>query len=259
MKYYYTVWAGILQQSDSAGYANPLLSPNIPWADAVTGQSYGGPERSLEFVRASMQTPHGRISSAWERNRVDSSVSFEFVIPNGTLATIVLPIAVPRSNISVEEETTGSVVYSAAPGVALGAGNTTVVGSYLAISFDGVAAGHHRLKLRGSEPAVAACTSAGRLSCPSGMVVVSIEQAAFGTQVQTFDRPLSVCVFLTVERCMDREGVTPSDVRRACNRGLLRGQRPLPHRAGVHREGCVRPERSRWRFVRSDRPAAWEL
>lgn len=179
VKYYYTVWAGILQDDDSAGYIKPLLTPNIPWADPATGESYGGPERSLEFVRASMETPHGRISSAWERNRAESSLIFEFVVPNGTMATVVLPVAVPRSNISVVEERTGSVVYSSVVGGVLSS-NITVVGSYVALLFDAVPAGHHRFKLKGTDPAVVACISAGKLSCPNGMTVLSIAQAVFG-------------------------------------------------------------------------------
>ena len=88
VKYYYTVFAGILQPEDSAGYDSPLLSPNIPWADALTGVSYGGPERSLDFVRASMQTVHGRLASAWKRDRATHSVQFEFVVPNLSLIHI---------------------------------------------------------------------------------------------------------------------------------------------------------------------------
>ena len=211
VKYYYTVWAGILQHEDSAGYEKPILAPNIPWADATTGLSYGGPSRSLEYVRASMQTPHGRIASAWARHRAGAgndgpSVSFEFVIANGTLATVTLPIAIPASDINVTVVTTSAgstteeaVVYSshqAAHGSGerrFGSSNLTVVGSYAAISLSAVPPGHHRFKLQGSKPAVAVCTSTGtelppsspldgkaKLRCPSGSIMLSIEQAAFG-------------------------------------------------------------------------------
>eukprot|EP01044_Picomonas_judraskeda_P007125 COSAG03_NODE_748_length_6004_cov_3.279255_4_plen_784_part_00 len=199
VKYYYTVFAGILQPEDSAGYDFPLLSPNIPWADSLTGESHGGPDRSLDFVRASMQTVHGRLASAWKRDRAKLLVEFEFVVPNGTRATVVLPIAVPRSNVTVVEQTTGKLVYpvrasrawtriSYSPDVradvrALNVAedpHITVVGSYVAIQLRGVGPGHHKLTLSGAEPARVVCATADMLSCPSGTVVLSIEQVAFG-------------------------------------------------------------------------------
>ena len=148
-----------------------------------------------------------RFSQAWERNRADSSVEFEFVVANGTRATIVLPVAVPRSNLSLVDQATGTLVFASTPGAgaaerhpreprlhprslprvesssslaAFANGSLTVVGSYVAISFDGVPPGHHKLTLRGASPAVPACASAGKLRCPSGMTVLSVEQAAFG-------------------------------------------------------------------------------
>jgi hypothetical protein len=144
-----------------------------------------------------------RFLQAWERNRADSSVEFEFVVANGTQATIVLPVAVPRSNLSLVDQATGALVFASTPGAgaaerhprdprslprvdsssslaAFANGSLTVVGSYVAISFDGVPPGHHKLTLRGASPAVPACASAGKLRCPSGMTVLSVEQAAFG-------------------------------------------------------------------------------
>ena len=240
VKYYYTVWAGILQEEASVGYQQLLLSPNIPWASARTGQSVGGPARSLDWVRASMQAPNGRVASAWARQHHPkqqlqqpkqpqvafttapappaASVSFEFVVPPGTTSTqLLLPIACPRSNISVVSTTTTTtdgdgdtkeqshLIYTSgqgrspsdsasgadAPATKLlawaGDKTTKVVGSYLAIAI-AAQPGHHRLTLTGSDPAVPVCATASAgtgksmpsLRCPAGMLVVSIEQAVFG-------------------------------------------------------------------------------
>ena len=59
----------------SPGYGRVLLAPE--------------PIDALDFVEASVATPHGRIASAWRRE--GSNLRFDFAVPEGTEADVRLP------------------------------------------------------------------------------------------------------------------------------------------------------------------------
>ena len=192
VKYYWTVFSGIGQADNSSGYATLILSPNVPWADANTGLSVGGAARSLDSVTSSKETPRGRVTSSFARRFSANSneAEFEFVVPPNGTATLVVPITIGRSNITIRDLNSGSLVYTshggfvadrATTGLASRGGDAfTVVGSYIAAQMT-AAPGRYRLLVTGSSPAVPVCTTASfGLQCPPGMRIASIEQAAFG-------------------------------------------------------------------------------
>jgi alpha-L-rhamnosidase len=59
----------------SPGYGRVLLAPE--------------PIDALDFVVASVETPHGRVASAWRRE--GAGLRFDFVVPEGTEAEVRLP------------------------------------------------------------------------------------------------------------------------------------------------------------------------
>lgn len=69
----YGVVAGI--RINGAGYKRVTLAPK--------------PDRRLGFVRCSAETPHGRLESNWYYS--GDSICFEFTVPAGTEAEIILP------------------------------------------------------------------------------------------------------------------------------------------------------------------------
>ena len=53
------------------------------------------PTGQMTFARGHLDTRFGRIESAWERNK-DGNVHYEFTIPQGTSATLILPGTEPQ-------------------------------------------------------------------------------------------------------------------------------------------------------------------
>ena len=73
-EWFYTHLAGI--RNTGIAYDTVILQPYIP-AD-------------LDSLQTSVETPHGIIRTAFQQN-TDSTVNFEFYVPQGTSASIILP------------------------------------------------------------------------------------------------------------------------------------------------------------------------
>lgn len=73
----YGVVAGIGVSEDGAGYKKIVLAPH--------------PDPQLAYVNCSIETVCGRVESNWYC--IDGNVRFEFVVPEGSEATVMLPDA----------------------------------------------------------------------------------------------------------------------------------------------------------------------
>ena len=75
---------GIERDEDSPGYTHFVLRPEPD----PTGQ--------MTYARGHLDTRHGRIESSWQIYKEDGSVRYEFTIPEGTSATLMLPGQEPQ-------------------------------------------------------------------------------------------------------------------------------------------------------------------
>lgn len=73
-EWFYTHLAGI--RNSGVAYDRIRLQPYVP--------------HDLDYLSASVNTPHGPVLSEYRR-RSDGSVSFHFIVPQGSTATILLP------------------------------------------------------------------------------------------------------------------------------------------------------------------------
>ncbi len=71
----FSVSAGIKPLEDGAGYKHISIKPN--------------PDKRLGFLKAGIETHFGKLSSYWYYK--DNRVYYEFEVPNGTIAEIILP------------------------------------------------------------------------------------------------------------------------------------------------------------------------
>jgi alpha-L-rhamnosidase len=76
--WFYTVLAGINTDERSPGFKQFTIKPYIP-------------EHDLEWVKASVETVHGTIKSAWQKK--GQGLTLEFTVPANTKATIHIPAA----------------------------------------------------------------------------------------------------------------------------------------------------------------------
>ena len=75
--WFYRVLAGIRPDPGAPGFKHIVFMPHLLG--------------DLEWVRASVPTPHGLVESAWKRG--NDAVEFTFRIPANTRATVHLPCA----------------------------------------------------------------------------------------------------------------------------------------------------------------------
>jgi alpha-L-rhamnosidase len=74
--WFYTVLAGIRAVENNPGYRQFSIQPYIP-------------DSALDWVKASVNTAYGTISSSWKKTK--AGLQFEFEIPASTTATVYLP------------------------------------------------------------------------------------------------------------------------------------------------------------------------
>jgi alpha-L-rhamnosidase len=74
--WFYTVLAGIRADENYPGYRQFSIQPYIP-------------DSALDWVKASVNTAYGTISSSWKKTK--SSLQFDFEIPVNTTAIVYLP------------------------------------------------------------------------------------------------------------------------------------------------------------------------
>jgi len=75
-EWYYSHLAGIRLDENSPAFKHSIIAPM--------------PAPGLDWVKASLNTPYGVISSAWERN--ETGITFDLVIPPNTKGKFILPI-----------------------------------------------------------------------------------------------------------------------------------------------------------------------
>lgn len=91
--------AGIRSTENGAGYSEIVINPQI--------------DKRLDFQKSELETKFGKVSSYWYYG-VDGNIHFEFEIPNGVSAEIILPngdshhITSGRYCYTVEQEQLGS-------------------------------------------------------------------------------------------------------------------------------------------------------
>ena len=76
--WFYTVLAGIKPDERAPGFKKFIIKPFIP-------------ERELEWVKASVHTMHGTITSSWQKKQ--SGLMVEIKVPANTIATVHLPVS----------------------------------------------------------------------------------------------------------------------------------------------------------------------
>ena len=93
-EWFYRWLAGIRPDQDHPGFEKFIISPGLP--------------RNLNYVNCSYQTPHGEIVSNWKKD--GKNVIYEIRIPEGTLASVSLPVT-KNQTISITEKA-GKTAYS---------------------------------------------------------------------------------------------------------------------------------------------------
>jgi alpha-L-rhamnosidase len=92
-EWYYRWLGGIRPHPDFPGFKQFFLNPYTP--------------DGLNYVRANYQSPYGKIISNWEKS--DNSITYEFKIPNESLAHVSIPInknqsvSVLKSGLNLDE------------------------------------------------------------------------------------------------------------------------------------------------------------
>ena len=79
--------AGIRPDAQNGGFAHFVLSPE---PDTRTAEQLPAGQTSIRCVKAYYDTKYGRIESAWAAR--DEGFCYKFTIPEGTSATVVLPV-----------------------------------------------------------------------------------------------------------------------------------------------------------------------
>jgi alpha-L-rhamnosidase len=99
-EWYYRWLAGIRPDPENPGFKEFILAPAIP--------------KGLDYVNCSYQSPAGVITSNWRKD-VDKSWRFEFSIPEGSVANVILPISengkieITKGNEQLKEQNEGLV------------------------------------------------------------------------------------------------------------------------------------------------------
>ncbi len=72
----FEVAGGIQRSENGAGYKEVIINPH--------------PDKRMEFLKTEIDTKFGKISSYWYYG-IDGNIHFEFEIPDGICAKIILP------------------------------------------------------------------------------------------------------------------------------------------------------------------------
>jgi len=97
-EWYYRWLGGIRPDPENPGFKKFILAPSIP--------------KGLDYVNCSYQSPAGVITLNWRKD-VDKSWRFEFSIPEGSVANVILPIAendkieITKGNEQLKEQNEG--------------------------------------------------------------------------------------------------------------------------------------------------------
>ena len=92
-QWFYQWLAGIQPDPDYPGFRKFTIAPALP--------------AGLNYVKCNYHSPFGEIVSNWKRNKGTGQVSFEIKIPEGSKATIVLPIT-RQQKISILDRLTNT-------------------------------------------------------------------------------------------------------------------------------------------------------